>query len=133
VNILQGIFWLFLTVYHEARGETDMGQKNVVKVILNRAQNKGWKVEDVTRARKQFSCFNKGLDHPDVYIKDIPAMAKVAKNVYDAIEDWQAGDRLLGATHYYASSGPNKIKPPYWAPSMTVVGKWGNHTFLREG
>jgi spore germination cell wall hydrolase CwlJ-like protein len=130
MNILQGIFWIMLTVYHEARGETDLGQKNVVKVILNRASRHNWPVENVVRAKKQFSCFNAGLE--GMIIRDIPAMVKVANNVYEAVEDWRAGERLQGATHYYASSGPNRIQPPYWADSMTVVGKWGNHTFLRE-
>lgn len=133
MNIWGGIFWILLTVYHEARGEEALGQKNVVKVILNRAKNNNWPVENVVKARKQFSCFNKGLDDPSMIIRDIVTMGKVAKNVTEAIEEWQEGDDLHGATHYYASSGPNKIKTPYWAPSMTVVGRWGNHTFLREG
>lgn len=133
MNIWGGIFWIMLTVYHEARGEAPLGQKNVVKVILNRANNKGWPVENIVRARKQFSCYNQGLDSPTLIVRDIAAMAKVSANVVDAILEWYDGDRLDGATHYYASSGPNKIPPPYWASSMTVVGKYGHHLFLREG
>lgn len=133
MNIWAGIFWIFLTVYHEARGEAPIGQKNVVKVILNRAHKNNWPVENVVKARKQFSCYNKGLNDPSLIVRDIITMGKVSANVYDAIEEWNSGDRLNGATHYYASSGPNKIPKPYWAPSMTEVGKWGHHTFLREG
>ncbi|MBA3006155.1 MAG: cell wall hydrolase, partial [Desulfocapsa sp.] len=32
--IIKTLFWLALTTYHEARGESDPGQKAVVKVIL---------------------------------------------------------------------------------------------------
>lgn len=133
MNIWGGIFWIFLTVYHEARGEPAIGQKNVVKVILNRASNRGWPAENIVKARKQFSCYNKGLNDPSLIVRDIVAMGKVAANVYEAIKEWEDGDRLNGATHYYASSGPNKIQPPYWAKDMTPIGKYGHHLFLREG
>lgn len=133
MNIQQGIFWIILTVYHEARGEIDVGQKNVVKVILNRADKNGWPIEDIVKARKQFSCFNKGLGHPDMWIRDIRTAWEVAKNVYHAVNEWERGDQLNGATHYYAADGPNKIAPPYWVKSMTYIGQWGHHKFYREG
>lgn len=133
MNIWAGIFWIILTVYHEARGESAIGQKNVVKVILNRAQAKGWPVENVVRARKQFSCYNLGLDHPSMYIKEVPIMAVVANNVVLAIKEWEEGERLHGATHYYAPKGMPDGKPPYWIKGMTKIGKFGNHIFYREG
>lgn len=133
MDMLQAFFWLFLTVYHEARGESPLGQKSVVKVILNRASKRNWPISNIVLARKQFSCYNDGLQSPNLWLKDIPTAVEVAKNVKEAIEEWTAGDTLEGATHYYASSGPNKIKPPYWAALMTPVGRFDNHTFLREG
>jgi len=131
--IIKTLFWLALTTYHEARGESDPGQKAVVKVILNRAKAKGWPVADIVKARKQFSCFNNGLKDPAVWIKDIQAFASVMENVHDAHEEWLAGDTLHGATHYYAIRGMVGNKPPYWAASMTFVMEVGNHRFLREG
>ena len=133
MNIYSGIFWLFLTVYHEARGESPAGQRNVVKVILNRAQAKNWPIENIVRARKQFSCYNDGLSSPKLFIKEIPAMIEVSGNVLDGVKEWEAGDRLEGATHYYAPAGMPDGKPPYWIKGMTRIGKWGNHVFYREG
>lgn len=132
MNILQGIFWIFLTVYHEARGEPDIGQRNVVKVILNRAQKKNWPLENIVLARKQFSCFNDGLNDPKVFIKDIPAMAKVSWNVLAAISEWEAGDDLQGATHYYAIKGMVTKRPPYWAKNMEFICEVAGHRFLKE-
>ena len=133
MNIQQGIFWIILTVYHEARGEIDVGQKNVVKVILNRADLKGWPVENIVRARKQFSCFNSGIETEAIWIRDIKAAWNVAKNVYQAVKEWENGDRLNGATHYYAPKGMKNEQPPYWIQDMTYIGQWGNHKFYREG
>ena len=133
MNVWTGIFWIILTVYHEARGESPLGQKNVTKVILNRAYLKGWSVEQVVKARKQFSCFNQGLDHPTVYIREIRAVAEVTNNVITAIKEWEEGNRLKGATHYYAPKGMPGGKPPYWVDGMEKIGKYGNHIFYREG
>jgi len=131
-SIIKGLFWLIITVYHEAQGESAQGQKNVVKVILNRASAKGWPVEDVVKARKQFSCFNGGvklmLDTPG----EFKAVTKVAENVYAAMDEWLEGDNLKGATHYYAATGANAIPMPYWAKTMELVGTEGHHIFFKE-
>lgn len=127
------LFWLTLTVYHEARGEIDSGQKAVVKVILNRAKAKGWDVGPVVTERKQFSCFNNGLKDPAVWIKNVEVFLRVMENVKAGRDEWLAGDTLQGATHYYALQGMVDHKPPYWAASMTFVMDIGHHRFLREG
>ena len=131
--IIKTLFWLALTTYHEARGESDYGQRAVVKVILNRAAAKGWPVADVVKARKQFSCFNNGLQDPAVWIKDIAAFLAVMENVKAGHDEWLAGDKLQGATHYYALRGMVGHKPPYWAASMKFIVDVGHHRFLREG
>ncbi len=131
--IIKTLFWLALTVYHEARGESDPGQRAVVKVILNRAEAKGWDVGPVVTARKQFSCFNAGLKDHSVWIKDLEAFMRVMENVKAGQEEWLAGDTLHGATHYYALQGMVDHKPPYWAASMAFVVDIGHHRFLREG
>jgi spore germination cell wall hydrolase CwlJ-like protein len=132
MNIGIGLFWIILTVYHEARGEPPIGQKNVVKVILNRSHLKGWPVEDIIKARKQFSCFNDGITSEKVWIKDINSALDVTKNVVEAILEWENGDRLDGATHYYAPKGMPGGKPPYWVKGMKYIGQTVNHKFYRE-
>ena len=127
------LFWLALTVYHEARGESDEGQKAIVKVILNRAKAKGWAVEDVVKARKQFSCYNNGLNDPAVWVKDVTSLFHSMEMAAAAQAEWQAGDNLQGATHYYALQGMVGGKPPYWASGMKFIADIGHHRFLKEG
>jgi len=133
------LLWLALTVYYEARGEAVVGQKAVVKVILNRAKAKGWEVQDVVKAKKQFSCYNDGLTSALLHIKEIPVFIAIWQTVQEAAAEWDKGDRLSGATHYYelhgvsTDSGKLTGKPPYWAASMTPCVKIGRHQFLREG
>lgn len=133
MNIIETVFWLCLTVYYEARGESVVGQKAVVKVILNRAHKNNWSVKDVVRSRKQFSCYNDGLTSKLLHIKNIPKFIEIHEVVQKAIREWSAGDTLQGATHYYAIGGMVGHKPPYWAPSMTFITEIEGHRFLREG
>jgi spore germination cell wall hydrolase CwlJ-like protein len=135
MNIQAGIFWIILTVFYEARGEDAVGQKSVAKVILNRAEKRNWPLENVVRARKQFSCYNAGIknDNPLLWIKEIESLLTVVKNVDRAVDEWYDGDRLNGATHYYAPKGMPGGKPPYWIAGMTKIGRFGNHIFYREG
>lgn len=132
MNILEGIFWLFLTVYHEARGEPPAGQRAVVKVILNRATKNNWPISSITLARKQFSCYNFGLTSQSLKILDIPAFIKVADNVVWGIKEWESGDNLKGATHYYAIAGMVNHKPPYWAGDMEFITEIEGHRFYKE-
>jgi spore germination cell wall hydrolase CwlJ-like protein len=126
--MIEILFWLSLTVYHEARGESPTGQKAVVKVIMNRSIRKGWSVADIVRARKQFSCYNEGIKS----IYSPLDLLEVMQNAYEGLEEWKAGDTLSGATHYYAIKGMVDGKPPYWAKGMTVVCEIEGHKFLRE-
>lgn len=133
MTTLEGFFWIILTVYHEARGESAEGQRAVVKTILNRGKNKGWPIEGIVLARKQFSCFNNGLKSPSLWIKDLSTFAKVSANCAQAAREWERGDTLQGATHYYAIKGMAGNKPPYWASSMEFICEIEGHRFLREG
>jgi spore germination cell wall hydrolase CwlJ-like protein len=132
MNIQQGIFWLVLTVFLESRDQPDIGQKNVVKVILNRAHKKDWPLENIVFARKQFSCYNNGLsDALSALIKDYKHIVPVTENVNQAIIEWENGNNLGGATHYYS---PKAMIPsgrvPSWAKDMRIVAQEKDHIFL---
>ena len=130
--MIKTLFWLWLTVYHEARGESAEGQKAVVKVILNRADKKGWSIEDIVKSRKQFSCYNKGLQDPSVWIREINSALTVMQNCRDGYDEWMRGDRLQGATHYFVIKGMVDGKAPYWAANMTFIIEILGHRFYRE-
>lgn len=133
MNLIEAAFWLTLTVYYEARGESEAGQIAVCKVILNRAAKNKWPVRNVVLARKQFSCYNDGMSSPLLWIKEIPALVKIHQTALKAIDEWGKGDRLHGSTHYYAEQGMPGGKPPYWVQGMQYITEIGNHKFYREG
>jgi len=135
MNLIDTVFWLCLTVYYEARGESATGQKAVCKVILNRAKAKGWPVKNIVHSKKQFSCYNDGLSASLLHIKNIPKLVEIHETVQRAIQEWSAGDTLRGATHYYAIKGMVNNKPPWWVNSdkMKFIVEIEGHRFLREG
>lgn len=135
MNIQHGIFWLILTVFLEARDQSALGQKNVAKVILNRASKKDWPLSNIVFSKKQFSCWNEGFTKPFMALAhEAEYITPVLVNVDTAIEEWKNGDDLKGATHYYSPKAmvPKNRVPP-WVSSMTMVGKFGDQIFYREG
>lgn len=134
MNLPQGFIWVVLTVYLEARNQPDIGEREVTKVILNRAHKNNWPLKDIVLARKQFSVWNKGVDHKDNWIKEIIVFVNTSKNCEQAYEEWSNGDNLHGATHYYSpKSMIPKYSVPYWVPKMTFVKQTDDHKFYREG
>jgi len=134
MDISTGIFWLILTVFLEARNQPAVGQKDVTKLILNRAKTKNWPVSNIVFARKQFSCYNDGLLNAfSKVVPEIKYIPVVTSNVNEGIEEWNKGDDLKGATHYF---NPDEVPgrwPSTWDKSkMVVLFKEGNHIFLKE-
>jgi len=123
---VEGFMWVVLTVYLEARGEPPAGQKAVVKVILNRAKKRNWNdgIDGLVTKRKGFSV-------PANWITELVTLASVYNNCINGVNEWQAGKRLNGATHYYSPSGTKGGKP-YWADSMEYVATIDDHVFLKE-
>ena len=126
------LYWLTLTAYHEARGESEEGQRAVAKIILDIAKNKEQSIQEVVLAPRQFSAFNAGLSSKIVRVSNNPVFVKIRKNMEVAINEWNQGKTLKGATHYYAIKGMKNQKPPYWAPSMEFITEIGGHRFLKE-
>jgi len=53
MSFLEGLLWLTLNIYHEARSEPQIGQLAVAHVTLNRAAQKNKSVEEVVSALEQ--------------------------------------------------------------------------------
>jgi len=116
--------WLTLCVYHEARGEPHEGQKAVVHVILNRAEQRQKPVKDIILQPFQFSWANQGR-RPQ--IKDYQALEQCAVAVRDALDERMMGKTLNGADHYRAT-----YVNPTWDDGMKKIAKIGNHVFYRS-
>ena len=118
------------TIYAEARGEPVDGQKEVGRVIRERAaQNKSYwggnTIEGVCKQPGQFECWN-GVN--DIVINE--------PDVYDSIREWSDSmyDQPLRSDancpdHY---NNPDKEGYPDWTKNCKQMHKIGNHQFYRS-
>lgn len=120
MTLLEGLLWLTLNVYHEARSEPEIGQMAIVHVTLNRSLERDLSVKDVVRQPYQFSwTFQKKSYIPD----DPKAFFNCLQTVYKAL---QTKDITTGATHYHLDT-----ISPYWADDYDYVSQFGSHKFYR--
>jgi N-acetylmuramoyl-L-alanine amidase len=121
MNVLEGILWLTLNVYHEARSEPQIGQVAVAQVTLNRARKAGKPIKEVVLAPYQFSWT---LKSRDAWVpKEWGAFMKALEAVTIAVK---SDDVTYGATHYHRYD-----IHPYWADDMKLVVSYGDHKFLK--
>ena len=132
MNLATHITWLALCVYHEAKGEELAGKKAVVQIILNRVDIRVMALTKVIQERYQFSWYNPGFKTHSIERKDYDLLAECSEAVSLAFIDRLNGYSLLGADHYYAFQGSNKIIAPYWVSSMAHITDIDNHRFLRD-
>lgn len=125
---------LALNIYHEARGESEAGQKAVALVTVNRAKKKERVCHTVFQP-KQFSWTIPLMQHSSSKRFSI-ALRATPKDV-----SWQkakmiAARALQGTlkpvvskkvTHFHTV----RVKP-YWAASMKLVAVIGNHKFYQN-
>ena len=110
-------------IYHESRGETNLGQIAVAHVVRNRVESSRYPntVCEVIWAPKQFSWTHDGKsDEP----KDRPAFVKA---LWLHLIANMKNDITVGALNFYA----HKKVTPSWAAEKEVVLLIGNHTFLK--
>ena len=120
MTLLEGILWLTLNVYHEARSEPQIGQVAVAHVTLNRALEKQLTVKDVVKQPYQFSW----IKQKKSYIpNDMDAFLKCMRSVYIAL---QSQDFTHGATHYHLET-----ITPEWVSDYTYINQYGSHKFYK--
>ena len=110
-------------IYHESRGESNLGQIAVAHVVRNRVESPKYPntVCEVVWQPKQFSWTHDGRsDEP----KDRKAFVKA---VWLHLIANMKNDITDSALNYYA----HKKVTPSWASEKEVVALIGNHTFLK--
>lgn len=121
----------------EAGGEGTIGMYAVMAVIKNRSRGSvsptSW--YNVVTKKKQFSCFNNGIN-------SVVAKAKTHDNWKTALNFVEAAkgnmvDPTKGATHYHVCTGPSKVSPYWTHPNFggknkkcIVTAVIGRHVFL---
>lgn len=120
MTLLEGLLWLTLNVYHEARSEPQIGQIAVAHVTLNRAKKEDLTIKDVVHKPYQFSWTR----HQDSYFPEDPqAFLKCMESVVIALKN---EDFTHGSTHYHLTS-----VNPGWVSKYTFVKQYGSHKFYR--
>ena len=118
---------LALNMYFEARDQGPEGMLMVAEVTMNRVADTRFPdtVCDVVWQRKQFSWTHDGKsDKPDVSTYHNRKAWSDAQAIAGAVLEGTGATLGSGATHYHAIS-----VSPFWASSMTPVGKVGDHVF----
>ena len=120
------------TLWQEARGEPEEGQRAVAHVIVNRIKDGRWgkSLASVCLARAQFSGWNQSDPNrvaSCILADDDPALEEFCGMIRQA----QSGedDPTYGSTHYYSTS---VIIPPDWAATGEFVVQIGHHRFYRN-
>ena len=121
MSFLEGLLWLTLNVYHEARSEPQIGQLAVAHVTLNRALQHHESVEEVVMAPYQFSwTFQKQSYLPTESTALISCLESALKAMVGP-------DFTHGATYYHRQD-----VHPAWAEEMNYVAQYGAHKFYRN-
>ncbi|MDD5459988.1 MAG: cell wall hydrolase [Phycisphaerae bacterium] len=131
---------LALTLYGEARGESDEGIIAVATVILERVNHAqyGDSVPAVVLAKRQFSCFNHDdtqygrmvaiARNYDLWLEHDQALAHCYEIASALIDGKIPGHSMIvenGVTYYHAVY----ISNVRWARDKKMVGTIGNHVF----
>ncbi len=121
MGFLEGLLWLTLNVYHEARSESKIGQLAVAHVTINRATIKQQSLEQVINAPYQFSWTFQKRTY-------VPAEPEAFFDcMHSAFFAMVTEDFTGGATFYHRED----ILPD-WSNDMTFVAQYGSHKFYRD-
>lgn len=121
MSFLEGLLWLTLNVYHEARNEPAIGQRAVAHVTLNRAIQQNATLEEVVTAPYQFSWF---FQKQSFFPKEPNAFFNCLQSSLTALTN---DDFTDGATHYHRYD-----VHPGWAGQMHYIARYGTHKFYRN-
>jgi spore germination cell wall hydrolase CwlJ-like protein len=123
------VFFLALTAWREARGESYEGQLAVAYSILNRVQRPSWwgdSVQSVVTKKWQYSSLT---DPKDAQLAAWPREDDVrwreCMQIALDVVNGDVGNPVPGADSYYAVS----IPAPKWATQDRFVRQIGNHRF----
>ena len=107
----------------EAGGEGTVGMEAVNEVIHNRAKKQNKSLYEVVTARKQFSCFNNGVEAAVAHAKKHSKWTEATRILKDPLTDHTGG-----AQYYHTTAGKHE-----WAKALLARGAntvtIGHHKF----
>lgn len=119
------------TLYGEARGEPEAGQRAVAHVIVNRLRSNRWgpTLASVCVWDRQFSSWNNTDPNRTMLVslsENDPAVVMFGRYIEEALSRVDP-DPTQGALNYYAIT----IAEPGWAAGKSFT-QIGNHRFVRD-
>ena len=119
------------TIYMEARGESEEGQRWVAWVIKNRAHKNrsywgGSKIRDVCLRQSQFSCWN-GRTSLDV---NEPQAFQTASRIAREVSGASISQDPTSGSDHYCNLSVLKTEPS-WVKNVKFVRKVGSHSFYK--
>lgn len=117
----ESLLWLTLNVYHEARGEPEVGKLAVAHVTLNRAREEQKRVVDVVKEPNQFSWTDQKKSPTPLELNPLQDSLRVA------LKAMTTTDFTGGATYFHRHD-----LSPDWTSKMTFTAQYGSHKFYRD-
>ena len=139
-KVKQDLYCMAANLYFEARGESELGQKAVAKVTMNRVKSKKYpdSVCKVVFQKHQFSWtkqqpwgkIQKALNgvEPSKNVLEVSAYQQALKTAKTSLKTGLKSTLPEDALWYHA----NYVNPS-WAKKMTKVKKVGKHIFYVAG
>ncbi len=121
MGFLESLLWLTLNVYHESRGEPEIGQLAVAHVTLNRAIEERKSIADVVRAPNQFSWTFQKRSYVPLELNPLQESLRIA------LKAMSTPDFTKGSTYYHRDS-----VDPKWASHKSFIAQYGSHKFYRH-
>jgi N-acetylmuramoyl-L-alanine amidase len=121
IGFVESLLWLSLNIYHESRGEPEIGQLAVAHVTLNRALEENKSLPDVILAPYQFSWTFQKKSYAPLEINPLQESLRIA------LKAMTTPDFTEGSTYYH-----HVTVAPRWTASKISTGRYGSHKFYRQ-
>ncbi|NLX19938.1 MAG: cell wall hydrolase [Desulfobulbus sp.] len=121
IGFVESLLWLSLNIYHESRGEPEIGQLAVAHVTLNRALEDNKSIPDVVLAPYQFSWTFQKKSYVPLEMNPLQESLRIA------LKAMVTSDFTKGSTFYH-----HVDVAPKWTVGKSYIGRYGSHKFYRD-
>jgi len=121
IGFVESLLWLSLNIYHESRGEPEIGQLAVAHVTLNRALGHNKSIADVILAPNQFSWTFQKKSYAPLEVNPLQESLRIA------LKAMTTSDFTKGSTFYH-----HVDVAPKWTADKAYIGRYGSHKFYRH-
>ncbi len=123
---------LALNIYHEGRGETELGKKIIAQTVMNRAHHNSSNVcREVTRPY-QYSWTNRLVIGRQLKLKGLPQEKKVWESCQAIAKKALDGNLDIPKKYQYVTHFHTPRVKPDWSTKMVKLGKIDGHIYYQS-